>query len=343
MADISEFQPDIADATYLNWSKAIAIRALYGDAHDDAAWYGGARRADLHAGGVRVLLIYQYLVAGQSGAAQAQAFHKLVGPIQPGEVFVADFEEGSKSVLTAWYNSMLSLYGSGIKPYLWTYTGLAFGESQGVLPVEWLADYTSKEPSSPHKLWQFTSAYHVPGVGTCDASVFRGTIDQLAALAYQPAEPLPVGTQSGWRHCNRCQALFYAPKPSRCPAPGGGQHTPGSSWNYSLTHVARTAKPGKNTQPGWNWCSRDGVLFFGPHADISVCAAGGRHVTGGSWNYQLSFGVPASGTVQVHWRHCERCQVLFYGPDTVESHCPAGGVHSFGPSWDYGLSYSRSS
>lgn len=50
LADCSEFQPDIADLTYLKWSKAIVIRAAYGDQHDDAAWYGGARRADLHAG-----------------------------------------------------------------------------------------------------------------------------------------------------------------------------------------------------------------------------------------------------------------------------------------------------
>jgi hypothetical protein len=54
-ADISEFQPSIADATYLAWSKAIVIRALYGDAHDDGAWYGGARRAALHAGGAQFL------------------------------------------------------------------------------------------------------------------------------------------------------------------------------------------------------------------------------------------------------------------------------------------------
>jgi hypothetical protein len=186
LADISEFQPDIADAAYLAWSRAIIIRAMYGDAHDDHAWYGGARRAALHAGGARFVGIYIYLVAGQSGTAQAQAFHRLVGAIQPGEVFIADFEEGSKPVLVAWYNEMLALYGPGIAPFLWTYSGLNFGAAQGVLPVQWLAAYQATEPSSPHKLWQFTSTFSVPGVGTCDASVFHGTIDQLAALAYQP-------------------------------------------------------------------------------------------------------------------------------------------------------------
>lgn len=189
MVDVSEFEPQIADAVYLAWSQAVAIRALYGAAHVDAAWYGGQRRAQLHAGGARVVLIYTYLVAGQSGAAQAQAFHGLVGAIQPGEVFVADFEEGAKQELTDFYNAMLSLYGPEIAPYLWTYTGLAFGQAQGVLPVQWLADYTSVPPPGQWTLWQFTDSFQVPGVGTADCSVFRGTIDQLAALAYPAAAP----------------------------------------------------------------------------------------------------------------------------------------------------------
>lgn len=186
-ADVSEFQPDVVDATYLKWSQAVAIRALYGDAHDDLAWYGGQRRALLHSGGARVVLIYQYLVAGQTGAAQAQAFRKLVGPIRPGEILVADAEEVSHATLSAWYNTMLSLYGQAIHPCLWTYTGEAFGEEQGLLPVEWIAAYRSTEPASPHKLWQFSESYPVPGVGLCDCNLFHGTISQLAALAYKAA------------------------------------------------------------------------------------------------------------------------------------------------------------
>ena len=184
LADVSEFQPDIDDATYVKWSHGIMIRALYGDAHVDGAWYGGARRADLHAAGIRFLGIYQYLVSGQSGTAQAQAFHNLVGPIRNGEVFVADFEEGSKSMLTAWYNEMIALYGAAITNHLWTYTGLNFGRSAGVLPVQWLADYSSTEPSSPHTLWQFTYSFNVPGVGTCDCNRYNGTINQLASLGW---------------------------------------------------------------------------------------------------------------------------------------------------------------
>src|SRR2546429_4627769 len=95
LCDVSEFQSNLADAVYLAWSKAIVIRAVYGSAHDDHAWYGGQRRALLHAGGARFLGIYAYLVAGQSGAVQAQEFRRLVGAIQPREGFIADLAEGA--------------------------------------------------------------------------------------------------------------------------------------------------------------------------------------------------------------------------------------------------------
>jgi len=192
LADVSEFEPQIADPVYLAWSQAIVIRAAYGTSHQDRAWYGGDRRARLHEGGCRFLGIYQYLVAGQDGAAQADALCGIIRAPQPGEVIIPDFEEGQKSMLTAWYNRMLSNLGHGFAPYLWTYTGLNFGQARGALPVEWIAAYGQGEPASPHKLWQFTDSFPVPGVGTADCSVFHGTIGELAALAYQGASPAPA-------------------------------------------------------------------------------------------------------------------------------------------------------
>jgi len=189
LADISEWNPDIADAAYLAWSKAIVIRCAYGGQHDDKAWYGGQRRDLLHTLGAEFVGIYQYLVAGEDGAAQARAFHRIVGAIEPGEVLIADFEEGARTVLTGWYNEMHLLYPPQVHPYIWTYTGLDFGAATGVLPVEWVAAYGQPEPATPHKLWQFTSTFPVPGVGHADCSLFHGSIDQLAALACQPAPP----------------------------------------------------------------------------------------------------------------------------------------------------------
>lgn len=242
MADISEFQPNLADSAYLQWSKAIAIRAAYGDAHDDRAWYGGQRRSLLHQGGVRFLAIYQYLVSGQDGTAQADALHSLLGGLEKGEVVVPDFEEGQHAMLTSWYNRMLAL-GYADK-FLWTYSGLYFGKMNGALPVQWLAAYQPGEPASPHTLWQFTDSYSVPGVGMADCSVFHGTVDELAALAYggtvtQPPAPKPVPV----------------PAPVRATAfgacPKGGEHDTTGSYEYLMPRAG-----GNGIQPGWYWCHR---------------------------------------------------------------------------------------
>src|SRR3954470_15028893 len=98
LPDVSEFQPDVnwADVVAHNGGAAI-IRAMYGTGHVDAAWYGGARRADAHKAGVKALGIYQYLVAGEDAGAQAEAFVKLLGKLEPGEFAVLDLEEGGGS------------------------------------------------------------------------------------------------------------------------------------------------------------------------------------------------------------------------------------------------------
>lgn len=191
LADVSEFDPNIADPVYLQFSQAIVIRAAYGAHHDDLAWRGGLRRARLHSGGARFVGIYQYLVADQDPAAQAQALNDLVGELRPGEVLIPDFEEGQHAMLTGWYNAQLADRGSAVAPYLWTYSGLNFGEANGALPVEWIAAYQATEPASAHKLWQFTDDFAVPGVGTADCSIFHGTMDELAALAYQEPQAAP--------------------------------------------------------------------------------------------------------------------------------------------------------
>jgi hypothetical protein len=187
LADVSEFQPAVTDAVYLAWSKAIVIRAAYGSRTDNA-WYNGTRRAGLHAGGVRFLGIYQYLTAGEDPAVQAEALVRLLGDLQPGELPVCDLEEGTGDQAGRWaaWKAVITRAWPGCSP--WLYSGLDFGEAHGLAP-QWQAAYQPGEPGTPHKLWQFTSTYQVPGVGTCDCSVFHGTISELAAFGW-PAQPV---------------------------------------------------------------------------------------------------------------------------------------------------------
>lgn len=184
LADISEFQPDLADAAYLAWSKAIIVRACYGTSHIDKAWYGGTRRDALHKGGARFVGLYQYIVASQDPVQQARALAKLVGPLRPGELLIADWEEGDgdqSARWKAWSGEIESTYH--FAP--WMYSGLDYAATHGLHP-QWVAAYQPSEPAPPHLLWQFTDAYPVPGVGLADCSLYHGTIDQLAANAWHP-------------------------------------------------------------------------------------------------------------------------------------------------------------
>jgi putative peptidoglycan binding protein/glycosyl hydrolase family 25 len=191
LADISVWQPNIADAAYLAWSRAIIFRAMYGTSVD-RAWYGGARRDALHAGGAMFVGAYQYLVAGQAADAQAHALVRLVGNLRPGEKLICDIEEGPASQQAArwrqWSAVITAAYGPRAMP--WLYSGLSFGQAAGLSP-HWVAAYRNNEPGGNHLLWQFTDAYPVPGVGTCDCSMFRGTIGELAALGWPATGPVP--------------------------------------------------------------------------------------------------------------------------------------------------------
>jgi len=189
LADISEFQHSIADPVYLRWSQAIVIRAAYGANHPDRSWFGGQRRALLLEGGARFLGLYQYLVAGQDPVAQAKAMVSILGgKLNPGEVVICDIEEGSGSQRArrdAWAHVIETELGDAP----WNYSGAFFAQGSGIAPVDWVAAYQSAEPRAAHTLWQFTDAFAVPGIGTCDCSVYHGTIGQLAALAHGGTHP----------------------------------------------------------------------------------------------------------------------------------------------------------
>lgn len=196
-ADASEFQRNI-DAAYLKWSRAIIIRAAYGDAHDDRAWYGGDRRRFLHDNGAAYLGFYQYIVAGQDIAAQAREFCRLIGAMRPGEDLYADIEEGAGDLQQAWQAWAHVVHGElGWAPK--TYSGQFFAAAHGLAPVDWVASYGTAEPAGPHLWWQFTDAYQVPGIGSADCSVFHGGYPDLLAHAYggQPAKP-PVNPAATW-------------------------------------------------------------------------------------------------------------------------------------------------
>jgi endonuclease/exonuclease/phosphatase family metal-dependent hydrolase len=165
--------------------------------------------------------------------------------------------------------------------------------------------------------------------------------DNPSDHAWVFAELLPsTQTQAGWRYCNKCQGLFFAPNEaavglSRCSA--GGTHASlaqSQSFNYSLGHGL---PDGLGRQNGWRYCNKcQGFFFASAEADVgrSRCPAGGSHASlaqSRSFNYGLLFNQRDIRQRQKGWRYCNRCQSLFFAPDDSDvpaSRCPAGGSHS---------------
>jgi GH25 family lysozyme M1 (1,4-beta-N-acetylmuramidase) len=142
-------------------------------------------------------------------APRGEAGHFLaaIGSLAPGEVAVLDAEVPGLSA--AWCRAWLSAVeqATGRTPLLycsWSFWGDVLGEMADY-PL-WIAAYHGLGHDDPRdsvpgcRFWQYSDNAQVPGVGSCDDSVFRGTVAELAALAGgappappAPADPLQLG------------------------------------------------------------------------------------------------------------------------------------------------------
>ncbi|GIE32407.1 hypothetical protein Ait01nite_054520 [Actinoplanes italicus] len=160
-------------------------------------------------------------------------------------------------------------------------------------------------------------------------SVLRGeTLDQWSLRT------TGVATQRGWRWCNRCQGLWWAPSGDGGKCPAGGAHVRHGSGNYGLTYGPKAVG-----QRAWRWCHRcDGLWYNG--VDSGSCPAGSGHVRDGSGDYVL----PKADKVrkrQRSWMQCRKCQGLWYAghEDGRRGRCAGGGGHE-SPDWlDYSLDF----
>jgi GH25 family lysozyme M1 (1,4-beta-N-acetylmuramidase) len=172
MPDVPEFQPNV------DWGKvkaknggAAIIRALYGTAHVDKAWFNGGK--------------------DQDAVQQAARFVELVGALHPGEFAILDLEEGDgdqSARAREWLSHVdAKLTYPGYKG-AWLYSSESFFKEHGLLPIAkstrhaWVAAFREGPPPDvPHTLWQHSEKEAWPGIGDCDCSVFDGDVTALLA------------------------------------------------------------------------------------------------------------------------------------------------------------------
>lgn len=167
--DVSEFQTVNFDV----FSGPIIVRA-----HN-------SNRADLHwaqhamgASQQPWWAAYQYLTKNANPGDAARAFLATLGNYRP-NCTILDLEEGDgdqQARQHAWLSVM-----AGDPSADWTYSGDYFARAHG-LSVEWVAAYQNREPTTAHVLWQASDRWDFPGIGSCDGSLFHGSVDDLIAL-----------------------------------------------------------------------------------------------------------------------------------------------------------------
>lgn len=139
-----------------------------------------------------------------SALAQAQAFVGVIGDQQRVGTLppVLDLEANDSRMrpaeLLAWARAFLSAVEqrTGRRPIVYSYPAFWSASMGGTRELAgyplWIAHYTSRDaPRTPGwsawTFWQHTSSGSVPGVrGKVDRNRFRGTSQQLAALALDP-------------------------------------------------------------------------------------------------------------------------------------------------------------
>lgn len=124
-------------------------------------------------------------------------------------------------------------------------------------------------------------------------------------------------TQRNWRHCTKCEALWFAGNATQSACPAGGAHADDGT-NYSLLLDASSA-PG---QSGWRQCYKCHSLWFSGAATAGLCSIGGTH-SSDARNYTVA----TDGAGQPNWVQCTRCNVIWFLDGGTVGVCPSGGPH----------------
>ncbi|WP_187437726.1 hypothetical protein [Actinomadura decatromicini] len=86
-------------------------------------------------------------------------------------------------------------------------------------------------------------------------------------------------SQPGWSRCQACQGLYYsgAGRSGSCAATlsGSGGHYQAKS-GYSLEYAGQNDAQ-EHRQPGWRWCDKCELLWFGARATFA-----GNHLWNGA-------------------------------------------------------------
>lgn len=196
--DISHHQGAVDFAAVKTSRDFVVIKATEGVGFTDPNF--GAYRAQAHAAGL-IVGLYHFARAGDP-AAEAAYFAHVVGPLQPGEFLVLDWEvpySDPPAWCKTWLDSAARAFG--VNPLVYMNSSMMRGSIWSTVAVTyglWLAKYDHSTVMVGSGAWaglamkQYDDRATVPGItGGVDADVFFGTAEQLLAYGKQ-ADPAPA-------------------------------------------------------------------------------------------------------------------------------------------------------
>ncbi len=136
--------------------------------------------------------------------------------------------------------------------------------------------------------------------------------------------PAAEETQSAWRYCEKCHAMFFNGyrEKGRCPAGEGHQ---AEGYGFHLPYGDNlTELP--NAQINWRYCDKCHAIFFDGYSNKGRCAAGGGHNAQG-YRFRLPHDIGGDRNNQDAWRYCQNCHVMFFDGYPNKGNCAAGGGH----------------
>ena len=210
----------------------FVCRYLSEDASKDlsANEYSGYRT-----NGIDVVLIWETTAnrmldgaaAGSDDARLADALRTQIGiPGLPPVYFACDFDAtpADQAQIHAYLNGAASVIGLprvGIYGGFWP-VSRAF--AAGDVTFGWQTFAWSGGNWEPRaQLRQVQNGISVAGI---DADIDHAVADNFGQATFKPTPP-PVatsGTQSGWRHCDKCQGPYWGAEVARSVCPAGGTH-----------------------------------------------------------------------------------------------------------------------
>lgn len=221
----------------------FVCRYLSNDASKDLS---PAEYAAYQAAGIAVVVVWETVAnrmlagysAGKADALEAVTLCKQIGI--PGAFpvyFACDFDatQLDQAGIDAYLDGVASVIGVARAGIYGGYWPVSRAFAAGKVTFGWQTYAWSGGSWEPRaQLRQVQNDVTVAGI-TVD--IDHAIADNFGQVIYTPPPPVTAtsGTQEGWRHCDKCQVLYWGPGVAGSACPRGGMHyTRAGEYNYPL-------------------------------------------------------------------------------------------------------------